>query len=66
VEGNHETRTPALARSIPSQDTKKRGTDPVFVVVVVIVLDETCHFQSSGLNTQAVSAALSTELLKGP
>jgi hypothetical protein len=30
VEGNHDTGMPAFIRSIPSWDTNKRGTDPVF------------------------------------
>jgi hypothetical protein len=53
----------ALVRSIPSQDSDKRGTDLVFFVVL---LDGTCSLQSSGLNTQIVSAGLSTETLEGP
>jgi hypothetical protein len=64
AERNDETGTSAL-RSIPSWDTNKRGTDPVFVVVVV-VLDGTCFLQSFSLSTQAVSTDLSTEMSEGP
>jgi hypothetical protein len=60
AEGNHETVMSALIRSILSQDTNKRGTAPVFVIVL---LDGTCPLQSSSLNTQAISAGLSTEML---
>jgi hypothetical protein len=55
---------PALVMSISSWDTDKRGTDPVFVVV--LLLDGTCLFQSSSLSTQVVSAGLSAETLEGP
>jgi hypothetical protein len=65
VEGSHETGMPTLIRSIPSQDANKRGTDPVFVAVVVL-LDRTYPLQSSSLSTQAVSTGLATETLLGP
>jgi hypothetical protein len=52
---------PALVRLIPGQDANKKGTDPVFSVVL---LDETCPLKSSGLNTQVFSIGLSTETLK--
>jgi hypothetical protein len=50
AEGNQETGMPSLIKSIPSWDADKRGTTAVFFVVL---LDGTCLFQSSGLNTQA-------------
>jgi hypothetical protein len=34
-------------------------------IVVVVLLDGTCPFQSSGLSSQVVSAGLSIETLKG-
>jgi hypothetical protein len=34
-------------------------------IVVLVFLDETCPFQSSGLGTQVVSTGLSIETLKG-
>jgi hypothetical protein len=61
AERNHEIGTPALVKSIPSQDTKKRETDPIFIVAVL--LDGTCP-PSSSLSTQAVSAGLSTKILE--
>jgi uncharacterized lipoprotein YddW (UPF0748 family) len=63
AEGNQETGMPSLIKSIPSWDADKRGTTAVFFVVL---LDGTCLFQSSGLNTQAESTGLSTEMLEGP
>jgi hypothetical protein len=65
VEGNHKTGMPALIRSVPNRDAHKRGTEPVFVVVVLL-LNGTAPLQSSGLNTQVVSTGLSTEALEGP
>jgi hypothetical protein len=37
VEGNHKTGMPALIRSVPNRDAHKRGTEPVFVVVVLLL-----------------------------
>jgi hypothetical protein len=48
-----------------SPQCQQEGELPQFFVVIVL-LDGTCSFQSSGLSTQVVSAGLSTEVLEGP
>jgi hypothetical protein len=54
----------SLVRSFPVSTLIRKELTQL-VVVVVVFLDGTCPFQSSGLSTQVVSAGLSIETLKG-